>query len=369
MAALPLGKLTILVGAGILGSVLAKEGRVSDVVSGAFKIAWKQIIRSDSTPAAKKPHNDHLMAQMNNLRKELEMISSSPRQRVTIITMGRTGTSKYGIIIVAVAAGYGYLWWKGWKLPDMMFATRRSLSDASNSVAKQLESLFTSISASCYVVSWYVKCSLENERSLSFSVFTDAIQLSLLYDKAMNVLLLEFRGYQNLVGSSEQIIKSISIHVMRALGGNYLHNLIVWNVVWMKVLKILLGRNRRWETKINRIEGKQASPSSFSRSVLELPPDSPSSLVTPLKSPRPALELPPTSPARENSGLLEVVESSSNRSEASNGIRAQEGTNKAASSSGWFGFGFPTFNGSALQRTRSATTGMVQQKRSTSQPL
>ncbi|KAM2499150.1 hypothetical protein PS1_041332 [Malus domestica] len=33
MAALPLGKLTILVGAGILGSVLAKEGRVSDLVS------------------------------------------------------------------------------------------------------------------------------------------------------------------------------------------------------------------------------------------------------------------------------------------------------------------------------------------------
>ncbi|TQE05030.1 hypothetical protein C1H46_009322 [Malus baccata] len=90
MAALPLGKLTILVGAGILGSVLAKEGRVSDVVSGAFKIAWKQIRRSDNTPAVNKPHNDSLMAQMNNLRKELEIIASS-RPPVTIITMSRTG--------------------------------------------------------------------------------------------------------------------------------------------------------------------------------------------------------------------------------------------------------------------------------------
>ncbi|KAM1859768.1 hypothetical protein ACFX13_012025 [Malus domestica] len=311
MAALPLGKLTILVGAGILGSVLAKEGRVSDVVSGAFKIAWKQIIRSDSTPAAKKPHNDHLMAQMNNLRKELEMISSSPRQRVTIITMGRTGTSKYGIIIVAVAAGYGYLWWKGWKLPDMMFATRRSLSDASNSSTRRK----LSSQLDC------VECSLDESIENTARTQQEVITLQ---------------------GKTDTISRD-------------------FKKVHHAVLTL--------ETKINRIEGKQASPSSFSRSVLELPPDSPSSLVTPLKSPRPALELPPTSPARENSGLLEVVESSSNRSEASNGIRAQEGTNKAASSSGWFGFGFPTFNGSALQRTRSATTGMVQQKRSTSQPL
>ncbi|TQE05029.1 hypothetical protein C1H46_009321 [Malus baccata] len=158
------------------------------------------------------------------------------------------------------------------------------------------------------------------------------------------------------------------------------------------------------ETKINRIEGKQgeiaggvwklcdyalnmekginaeriqactdyflhnwkidiyASPSSFSRPVLELPPTSPSSLVTPPKASRPALELPSASPSRGNSGILEVVESS-NRGEASNELRAPEGTNNASSSSGWFGFGFPTLNSSALLRTRSATTGMVQQKR------
>ncbi|KAI3787239.1 hypothetical protein L1987_41579 [Smallanthus sonchifolius] len=34
---------------------------------------------------------------------------------------------------------------KGWKLPDMMFATRRSLSDATNAVAKQLEIVYSSL--------------------------------------------------------------------------------------------------------------------------------------------------------------------------------------------------------------------------------
>ncbi|KAM0987755.1 hypothetical protein ACFX2I_011772 [Malus domestica] len=338
MAALPLGKLTILVGAGILGSVLAKEGRVSDVVSGAFKIAWKQIIRSDSTPAAKKPHNDHLMAQMNNLRKELEMISSSPRQRVTIITMGRTGTSKYGIIIVAVAAGYGYLWWKGWKLPDMMFATRRSLSDASNSSTRR--KLSSQLDR--------VECSLDESIENTARTQQEVITLQGKTDTISR----DFKKVHHAVLTLETKINRIEGKQGETADG-------VWKLCDY-ALNLEKGRNA---------ERIQASPSSFSRSVLELPPDSPSSLVTPLKSPRPALELPPTSPARENSGLLEVVESSSNRSEASNGIRAQEGTNKAASSSGWFGFGFPTFNGSALQRTRSATTGMVQQKRSTSQPL
>ncbi|XP_059640471.1 probable transcription factor KAN2 isoform X2 [Cornus florida] len=35
---------------------------------------------------------------------------------------------------------------KGWKHPDMMFATRRSLSDACTSIAKQLENVYSSVS-------------------------------------------------------------------------------------------------------------------------------------------------------------------------------------------------------------------------------
>ncbi|RVW99242.1 hypothetical protein CK203_030741 [Vitis vinifera] len=55
------------------------------------------------------------------------------------------GKSKYGVVVIIVVVGYGYAWWKGWKLPDMMFATRRSLSDACSSIAKQLENVYSSI--------------------------------------------------------------------------------------------------------------------------------------------------------------------------------------------------------------------------------
>ncbi|EEF31199.1 DNA binding protein, putative [Ricinus communis] len=146
---LPLGKLTILVGAGILGSVLAKEGRLSsvpDFVSGAFKIAFKQISREDSTSSSNgKPINASLMAQVNSLRQELQLLASN--RPVTIVTASGTGAGagKYGTIVLIVVVGYGYVWWKGWKLPDMMFATRRSLSDACTSIAQQLENVYASI--------------------------------------------------------------------------------------------------------------------------------------------------------------------------------------------------------------------------------
>ncbi|KMT09161.1 hypothetical protein BVRB_6g132660 isoform B [Beta vulgaris subsp. vulgaris] len=144
--ALPLGKLTLLVGAGILGSILAKEGRmpsVSDVISGAIKVAMKPIKQSDSTSSPSKPRNDALIAQVNSLRQELQLLASS--RTMTIVTSNTTGGRRYGVIIVIVAFGYGYVWWKGWKIPNFMFATKRGLSDACNSVAKQLDEVFLSL--------------------------------------------------------------------------------------------------------------------------------------------------------------------------------------------------------------------------------
>lgn len=146
--ALPWGKLTILVGAGIAGSILVKEGRmpgVSDVISGAIKAALKPIKQSDSTSSTSKPRNDALMAQVNSLRQELQLIASS--RPMTIVTSNTTGGRRYVVIIVIVAIGYGYVWWKGWKIPDFMFATKRGLSDACNAVAKNLDEVFLSLRA------------------------------------------------------------------------------------------------------------------------------------------------------------------------------------------------------------------------------
>ncbi|XP_011036104.1 PREDICTED: uncharacterized protein LOC105133716 isoform X2 [Populus euphratica] len=83
------------------------------------------------------------MAQVTSLRQELQMLASS--RPVTIVTANGTGANKYGVVVVVIVVGYGYVWWKGWKLPDMMFATRRSLSDACTSIGQQLENVYGSI--------------------------------------------------------------------------------------------------------------------------------------------------------------------------------------------------------------------------------
>ncbi|KAL3501000.1 hypothetical protein ACH5RR_035449 [Cinchona calisaya] len=146
--ALPLGKLTILVGAGIVGSVLAKEGsglNVSDFLSGAFKIVLRQLRHDESTTSKPRPRNDALIQQVNSLREELQLLASN--RSITIVTSSGSGSGRYSIIVVVIVVGYGYIWWKGWKLSDMMFATRRSLSDACSSVSKKLENVYSAIAA------------------------------------------------------------------------------------------------------------------------------------------------------------------------------------------------------------------------------
>ncbi|EPS62847.1 hypothetical protein M569_11941, partial [Genlisea aurea] len=86
------------------------------------------------------------LLQINSLRSELLLLSSSDRC-VTIISSAQSGRGKYGIVLIFIVAGSGYVWWKGWKITDMMFATRRGLNDACNSVARQLETVYSSIAA------------------------------------------------------------------------------------------------------------------------------------------------------------------------------------------------------------------------------
>ena len=47
---------------------------------------------------------------------------------------------------------------QGWRLPDMMFATKCSLSDACNTIAKQLENVYSSIAASFSSYYFYYIC-------------------------------------------------------------------------------------------------------------------------------------------------------------------------------------------------------------------
>ncbi|THU51204.1 hypothetical protein C4D60_Mb06t28540 [Musa balbisiana] len=144
-----LGKVAIVIGAGIIGSMITKEVHFSDVTylfSGAFKIVTKHLKQDNGNiQSSSKPQSESLLAQVNTLRHELQLLASS--RSVTVVTGANSGSGTYGITAVIVFGAVGYLciWWKGWKVSDMMFVTRRGLSDACTTVGKQLELISASI--------------------------------------------------------------------------------------------------------------------------------------------------------------------------------------------------------------------------------
>ncbi|XP_021283738.1 uncharacterized protein LOC110416180 [Herrania umbratica] len=357
--ALPLGKLTILVGAGIVGSIIAKEGHmpnVSDFVSGAFKLVFRQLKHDDSTPSINKPRNDYLMAQVNSLRQELQILASN--RPITIVTGRGTGTSKYGIIIVVVVVGYGYVWWKGWRLPDMMFATRRSLSDARDAIAKQLESVYSSISTTRRHLSSRIDGVDNHMDEIADITASTQDEVSLLQDKS--------KMLNSNVQSVRFVVQTLESKINRIEGKQDITN---EGLNWLCDYAHTMEQNR----STDRI---QASPASSSMPALEAP----------MKSPSRTGSLPPILPAESSSpsdsngthkvkrsprnavsasGLKEVSESSGH--ELANGSRTSEDKTNGSSSSGFFGMMFSGANASFLTRTRSATNAVPQQMRSSRQ--
>ncbi|XP_039054909.1 uncharacterized protein LOC120197450 isoform X2 [Hibiscus syriacus] len=252
--ALPLGKLTILVGAGIVGSILAKEGgmsSVSDFVSGAFKIAYRQLKNDDSTSSVKKPRSDYLVAQVNSLRQELQILASN--RPITIVTGRGTGASKYSIIIVVVVVGYGYVWWKGWRLPDMTFATRRSLSDARNAIAKQLESVYSSISVTRRHLSSRIEGVDNRLDEIADITATTQEEVTLIKDKS--------KMLNTNVQSVRYVVQNLESKIKRIEGKQDMTN---EGVNWLCDYAQTMEQNK----PPDRI---QASPASSSRPALDAP--------------------------------------------------------------------------------------------------
>ncbi|CAA0826611.1 Protein of unknown function (DUF1664 [Striga hermonthica] len=298
--ALALGKLTIIVGAGLVGTVLAKEGRisnVSDFFSGALKIAFKQLKQDDSAASSSKPRNDLLVQQVNSIRQELQLLASN--RSVTIVTGDRSGSGKYGVLVIVVVVGYGYTWWKGWRLSDMMFATRRGLNDACSSVAKQLENVYSSISASFFVTRKHLSSRIDH---VDGKIDECADNTAATKEEVS-----ELRGDVKLIGSDVQ-----SVHyVVRSL-----------------------------ETKISRIEGRQNEMNfgvgklvTFVRN-LENSRSTEQIEGTASSSVRPALELPQVSPLRAVSLPPDVLfESPSPSNKASGSSRNKQAVLSPSNSS------------------------------------
>ncbi|CAH9083872.1 unnamed protein product [Cuscuta europaea] len=290
--ALPLGKVAFLFGTGVVVSALAKESSFSDYLSGAFKVFFKQIKEDSSKNSNHKPRSDALLQQVNRLQEELRLLASN--RSVTVVTSYGSGSSgKYGLILVVVVVGYGYIWWKGWKLSDFMFATRRGLADACTSVSKQLESVNASVSATRHHISSRidrVDCKVDE--------CTD-------YTAAIKEEVSEFQGKVKMVDSNLQsvqlVVQTLETKISRI---ELIQNDTIFGVRDL----VTYAKNLENERDKEQIE---ASTSCLTRPALELPEVTASTMACPLL---PSANVEPLSPSVSNGlqkeSLLAVLSSS-----------------------------------------------------------
>ncbi|TKY64934.1 bZIP transcription factor bZIP56 precursor [Spatholobus suberectus] len=359
--ALSLGKLTILIGAGIVGSVIAKEGRLPDVsglVSGAFKVVLKQLKSNDSAPTVKKqPHNDALIAQVNSLRQELQLLARD--RSITIVNASGTGGRKYVTVIVIVAIGYGYVWWKGWKLPDMMFATRRGLSDACTSIGNRMGKLYESIEDAKKKLSARMNRLDKNLDECAALTESAREDISVIQREA-DTISGDFKSVRVAVHVLESKIKEIEGKQVATTEG----------------VNMLCQFTKNLENS-RTTEYIQASSSSSSRPAIELPPVSPSSRGLQSGSTRVSLEPPSVTPSSRSESLPPKMSSdlpSPSNSDGSDQESSQVNSKSIppkedksnGSSSGLFGLRFSGVYAPFLTRTRSATDAVVQQTRTSS---
>ncbi|KAL1187616.1 hypothetical protein V5N11_031606 [Cardamine amara subsp. amara] len=329
--ALPLGKLTILIGAGLVGSVLAKEGSLPDVsnfVSGALKLVFRQLKQEEPSKPASKPHDDILMAQVNSLRHEVQLLySKSP---ITIVTTGGSGGKKYGYIIIIGVISYGYVWWKGWKLPDFMFATRRSLSDACNNVGNQIDGFYSSLSGTKRELSSKI-----DRMGRSLDANTEIIQ-----ETGREVTELR-EGTENMKDDVRLVfdaVENLASKVYRIEGNQDI------------TLRGVGALHAQCKENIRVQESKQALPSTPSVPALEAAPTTPSSrtLSLPPASPRESQSPSTSNGAQQSRGPLQHTQSMSGLKEISeNGTRSGETTGNTSSGL------FSMFSMPRIGRTRS----------------
>ncbi|VYS47080.1 unnamed protein product [Arabidopsis thaliana] len=339
--ALPLGKLTILIGAGLIGSAFAKEGGLPDVsnlVSGAFKMVFRQLKQDEPSKSASKPHDDVLVAQVNSLRHEIQLLGSN--RPITIVSPSGSGGRNYGLIIIVGVIGYGYVWWKGWKLPDFMFATRRSLSDACNNVGNQIDGFYSSLKGTKRELSSEIDM-MGRRLDANTEVIQETIQevaklqdgTSFIKDDVKAV----FDAFENLASKVCRIEGNQDI-TLRGVGA----------------LHAQCQENQRIQ------ESNKALPSTSSLPALEAAPMAPSSKTLSLPPASPDESQSPSTPnvaqksrgllqhTQSMSGLKDINESSSSHNTSSNGIYFG-GNGASGSSSGVLG----RFSIARIMRTRT----------------
>ncbi|XP_077245276.1 uncharacterized protein LOC143885144 [Tasmannia lanceolata] len=143
-----LSKILILVGAGYTGSIVLKNGKLSDIL-GELQKLLKGLEKSGDPSNSDSDYSDALTAQVRRLATEVRQLATA--RPITVLNGNSSQMGSITSLAVPAAAlgalGYGYMWWKGLSLSDLMYVTKRNMANAVSSMTKNLEQISASLAA------------------------------------------------------------------------------------------------------------------------------------------------------------------------------------------------------------------------------
>lgn len=136
-AGMGLSRIIFIFGTGYTATILAKNGKLSDVI-GELQAFIKGF---ESSGESTNADSDPIAAQVRWLAQEVRQLANHSSQ-ITVLN-GGSGQSGISSLIIPVGAlgavGYGYMWWKGFSFSDLMYVTKRSMESAVSNLTKHLE--------------------------------------------------------------------------------------------------------------------------------------------------------------------------------------------------------------------------------------
>ncbi|XVF43065.1 hypothetical protein PTKIN_Ptkin02bG0010900 [Pterospermum kingtungense] len=141
-AGVSLSRILFLAGAGYTGTILLKNGKLSDLIG-----ELQAVVRGLEKSGDQSNDSDDVAAQMHRLAMEIRQLTSAPQ--ITVLNGDSSGKLTYIVIPAAAlgALGYAYMWWKGMSLPDLLWVTNSTMQIAVQNFSKQLDSLSGAVSA------------------------------------------------------------------------------------------------------------------------------------------------------------------------------------------------------------------------------
>jgi hypothetical protein len=146
-AGMGLTRVVVLVGAGVAGSVVLRNGRLAEILGELQEILDKGN-KGKGGGEGESNIEEALASQVRHLAMEVRRMSS-PRP-ITVVSGGSGQSGLSGLIVPAAtvgALGYGYMWWKGISFSDLMYVTKRNMANAVSSMTKHLEQVQSSLAA------------------------------------------------------------------------------------------------------------------------------------------------------------------------------------------------------------------------------